>query len=45
MSEVNGDKARFNRQRKKKIAKRQRTSKLLNLAKSPTLGSGSKQRA
>ena len=31
MSEVNGDKARFNRQRKKKIAKRQRTRQLLRL--------------
>jgi len=33
MSGINGDKARFNRQRKKKIAKRRRTRELLNLAK------------
>ena len=29
MSEINGDKARFHRERKKKIAKRQRTRQLL----------------
>ena len=33
MSEINGDKARFHRERKKKIAKRQRTRELLNMAK------------
>jgi hypothetical protein len=31
MSEINGDKARFHRERKKKIAKRQRTRQLLRL--------------
>ena len=35
MSGINGDKARFHRQRKKKIAKRRRTRELLNLAKKP----------
>jgi len=33
MSGINGDKARFHRARKKKIAKRKRTRELLNLAK------------
>jgi len=32
MSAVNGDKARFNRQRKQKIARRKRTHELLNKA-------------
>jgi len=31
MSAINGDKARFHRERKKKIAKRQRTRELLRL--------------
>jgi hypothetical protein len=33
VSGINGDKARFHRKRKKKIAKRQRTRNLLGLAK------------
>jgi hypothetical protein len=33
MSGINGDKDRFHRERKKKIAKRQRTRELLKLAK------------
>lgn len=48
MSGVNGDKARYHRQRKKKIAKRKRTRELINLAsrsKSPTQASSSKPRA
>lgn len=32
MSGINGDKARFHRERKKKIAKRQRTRDLVRLA-------------
>jgi hypothetical protein len=32
MSGINGDKARFHRERKKKIAKRKRTRDLLRLA-------------
>lgn len=45
MSGINGDKARFHRERKKKIAKRQRTRDLLNLdqkSKSSTLRTSSK---
>jgi len=45
MSGINGDKARFHRDRKKKIAKRQRTRDLLKLdqsSKSSTPGTGSK---
>lgn len=32
MSAINGDKARFNRNRKEKIARRKRTRQLLNMA-------------
>jgi len=32
MSAINGDKSRFNRERKQKIARRKRTRELLNLA-------------
>ncbi len=32
MSAINGDKSRFNRQRKQKIARRKRTRELLNRA-------------
>lgn len=45
MSGINGDKARFHRERKKKIAKRQRTRDLFTLAgtfKSPAPGTSSK---
>lgn len=47
MSRINGDKARFHRGRKKKIAKRQRTRDLLKLdqnSKSSTPGAASKSR-
>lgn len=47
MSGINGDKARFHRERKKKIAKRQRTRDLLKLdqvSKSSTSATGSKRR-
>jgi hypothetical protein len=47
MSGINGDKARFHKDRKSKIARRKRTRELLNLAepKTATAGSGSKSRA
>jgi hypothetical protein len=48
MSGINGDKARFHKDRKKKIAKRLRTRELLNPAetsKSASPASGSKARA
>jgi len=35
MSGINGDKARFHKDRKKKIAKRLRTRELLNPAETP----------
>ncbi len=35
MSAINGDKSRFNRERKQKIARRKRTRELLNLAAAP----------
>jgi hypothetical protein len=39
MSGVNGDKSRFNRERKQKIRRRQRTRALLkNVAKNPKSG-------
>jgi hypothetical protein len=48
MSGINGDKARFHKDRKKKIARRLRTRELLNPAeayKSANPASGSKARA
>lgn len=46
MSALNGDKSRFNRERKQKIAKRKRTRELLNRpatqAKSPDSSSRTK---
>jgi hypothetical protein len=48
MSGINGDKARFHKDRKSKIARRKRTRELLNLGAQPkttTAGSGSKPRA
>jgi hypothetical protein len=48
MSGINGDKARFHKDRKQKIARRKRTRELLNLAEQPktaTAGSASKPRA
>jgi hypothetical protein len=48
MSGINGDKARFHKDRKSKIARRKRTRELLNLAghpKTATAGSGSKPQA
>jgi len=47
MSGINGDKARFHRDRKKKIARRKRKRELLDLTLQPNFGtpaSGSKPR-
>jgi len=48
MSEINGDEARFNRNRKRKIARRKRTREQLHQAEKPkstTRASGSKGQA
>jgi hypothetical protein len=49
MSGINGDKARFHRERKQKIARRQRNRELLNVRKEPAkpapASSGAKPKA
>ena len=42
MSALNGDKSRFNRVRKQKLARRKRTRELLNLAPKPHQSSGTR---
>ncbi len=41
MSKINGDKSRFHRERKQKIARRQRNRELLKHAAAPTKAAGS----
>lgn len=45
MSAVNGDKSRFNRERKQKIARRKRTRELLNPATSSAKRGGASDHA
>ena len=45
MSSINGDKSRFHRERKHKIAKRARTRELLKLAASQPKASGKTPKA